>query len=140
MCSFCYVSDTVRALMALMNGDYLGPVNMGNPNEYTVLELAETVQRMIDPSAKIVFKECPSDDPRRRQPDITKAKKYLNWQPTVMLEEGLRRTIADFRERLAASKALARAPATTASASSSSSSSSSAAATSTTTAPAAKTA
>eukprot|EP00823_Brevimastigomonas_motovehiculus_P007064 TRINITY_DN606_c0_g1_i1.p1 TRINITY_DN606_c0_g1~~TRINITY_DN606_c0_g1_i1.p1 ORF type:complete len:429 (+),score=124.84 TRINITY_DN606_c0_g1_i1:73-1287(+) len=98
--SFCFVSDMVTALIALMNGPYEGPVNLGNPNEYTVLQLAEAIQKKIDPSAKIVFKDIPSDDPKRRQPDITKAKKYLNWQPTIMLDEGLTKTIADFKARL----------------------------------------
>jgi UDP-glucuronate decarboxylase len=98
--SFCYVSDLVDGLMRLMNGDYLGPVNLGNPDEYTILQLAQKVQEMVNPGADIRFEPLPQDDPRRRKPDITKAKTILGWQPTVPLAEGLEATIADFRERL----------------------------------------
>jgi len=97
--SFCYVSDLVTGLISLMNGDYIGPVNMGNPNEYTIKQLAEAVQKQINPNNEVVYKDVPSDDPRRRKPDITKAKHYLNWEPTVQLQEGLEKTIADFRAR-----------------------------------------
>lgn len=102
--SFCYVSDLVEGFIRLMNSDYVGPVNLGNPGEYTILQLAEAVQNMINPNAKIQFKPLPSDDPRRRQPDITKAKTLLNWEPTIPLQEGLKLTIDDFRERLKAQK------------------------------------
>lgn len=98
--SFCYVSDLVAGLMALMNNDYVGPVNLGNPGEYTILELAQTIQEMINPDAELVYKPLPEDDPRQRQPDITKAKHYLNWQPTIPLKDGLERTIEDFRKRI----------------------------------------
>jgi UDP-glucuronate decarboxylase len=98
--SFCYVSDLVEGFIRLMNSDYVGPVNLGNPGEYTILELAETVQKMVNPDAKLKFEPLPSDDPRRRQPDITKAKNLLNWQPTVPLEEGLKLTVEDFRSRI----------------------------------------
>ncbi|MDX2255613.1 MAG: UDP-glucuronic acid decarboxylase family protein [Pseudanabaenaceae cyanobacterium bins.39] len=98
--SFCYVSDLVEGLIRLMNGDYIGPVNLGNPGEYTILQLAQTIQKMIDPSAELVFKPLPQDDPQRRQPDIGSAKFHLEWQPTVPLEEGLSKTIAYFREHL----------------------------------------
>ncbi|MBW4621464.1 MAG: SDR family oxidoreductase [Cyanosarcina radialis HA8281-LM2] len=101
--SFCYVSDLVEGLMRLMNGDYIGPVNLGNPDEYTILELAEKIQQMVNPGAEIIFKPLPEDDPKQRQPDITRAKKYLGWQPTLPLAEGLKLTIDDFRERLASS-------------------------------------
>ncbi|WP_414529662.1 UDP-glucuronic acid decarboxylase family protein [Nodularia chucula] len=97
--SFCYVSDLVEGFIRLMNGDYVGPVNLGNPGEYTILELAEAVQNMVNPDAKIKFEPLPSDDPRRRQPDITKAKTLLNWEPTIPLQEGLKLTVADFRDR-----------------------------------------
>ena len=97
--SFCYVDDMVTGLISLMGGSYIGPVNIGNPGEYSIKQLAEAVQHQINPDTPIVFKEVPSDDPRRRQPDITKARKYLNWEPTVVLAEGLKRTIADFRKR-----------------------------------------
>jgi UDP-glucuronate decarboxylase len=98
--SFCYVSDLVAGLMALMNNDYIGPVNLGNPGEYTILELAQTIQLMINPDAELVYKPLPEDDPKQRQPDITKAKHYLNWQPTIPLKEGLESTIDDFRKRI----------------------------------------
>ncbi|MDJ1185405.1 UDP-glucuronic acid decarboxylase family protein [Roseofilum casamattae] len=98
--SFCYVSDLVDGLIRLMNGDREGPVNLGNPDEYTILELAEKIQQTINPDAKIEFKPLPADDPRQRQPDITRAREWLGWQPTIPLEEGLSKTIADFRDRL----------------------------------------
>jgi len=84
-----------------MNGSFIGPVNLGNPEEYTIMQLAQTVQRMVNPDAKVEFKEVPSDDPRRRKPDISKAIKHFDWKPTIGLEEGLTATIADFRSRLA---------------------------------------
>ncbi len=99
--SFCYVSDLVEGLIRLMNGEYIGPVNLGNPGEYTILQLASTIQRMVNPGIDIVFKPLPQDDPRRRQPDITLARKYLDWEPQVQLEAGLSQTIAYFREYLA---------------------------------------
>jgi UDP-glucuronate decarboxylase len=98
--SFCYVSDLVDGLIRLMNGEYIGPVNLGNPDEYTILELAQAVQNLIDPDAKIKFEPLPADDPRRRRPDITKAKTWLNWTPTVPLSEGLKLTVEDFRDRI----------------------------------------
>lgn len=97
--SFCYVSDLVEGFIRLMNNDYIGPVNLGNPGEYTILQLAEAVQKLVNPAAEINFKPLPSDDPRRRQPDITKAKKLLNWEPTIPLESGLKLTVEDFRHR-----------------------------------------
>ncbi|MDH6064938.1 UDP-glucuronic acid decarboxylase family protein [Umezakia ovalisporum] len=98
--SFCYVSDLVEGFIRLMDSDYIGPVNLGNPGEYTILELAEAVQKMVNPDAKINFQPLPSDDPRRRQPDITKAKTLLNWEPTIPLQEGLKLTVEDFRNRV----------------------------------------
>ncbi|MEH2229307.1 MULTISPECIES: UDP-glucuronic acid decarboxylase family protein [unclassified Nostoc] len=98
--SFCYVSDLVEGFIRLMNSDYIGPMNLGNPGEYTILQLAQTVQNMINPDAQIKFEALPSDDPRRRQPDITKAKNWLNWEPTIPLQEGLKLTIEDFRDRI----------------------------------------
>ncbi len=98
--SFCYVADLVEGLMRLMNGDFIGPVNLGNPEEYTILQLAQRVQEMVNPGAQINFEPLPQDDPRRRKPDITKAKERLGWQPTVPLAEGLEMTIADFRDRM----------------------------------------
>ncbi|MGY6529954.1 MAG: UDP-glucuronic acid decarboxylase family protein [Cyanobacterium sp.] len=98
--SFCYVSDLVAGLMALMNGDYIGPVNLGNPGEYTILELAKTVQEMVNPDSELVYKPLPEDDPMQRQPDISKAKHYLNWEPTIPLHDGLKMTIEDFKQRI----------------------------------------
>ncbi|MDB9390785.1 UDP-glucuronic acid decarboxylase family protein [Microcystis aeruginosa] len=98
--SFCYVSDLVEGLMRLMNGDFIGPVNLGNPDEYTILELAQVIQGMINPEAELVYKPLPEDDPKQRQPDITRAKTYLDWSPTIPLNQGLKMTIEDFRSRL----------------------------------------
>lgn len=103
--SFCYVSDLVDGLIRLMNGDCIGPVNLGNPEEYTVLELAQKIQAMVNPSAEIQLKPLPLDDPRRRRPDITLAQQALSWNPTVPLAEGLDRTIEDFRARVEGSVA-----------------------------------
>jgi UDP-glucuronate decarboxylase len=102
--SFCYVDDLVRALMALMDEspeDFTGPVNLGNPGEFTMLELAEKILKLTGSSSKIVHLPLPKDDPVRRKPDISLAKTVLKWEPTVALDEGLTRTIAYFRERLA---------------------------------------
>ncbi len=98
--SFCYVSDLVDGLMRLMNGDYIGPVNLGNPDEYTILQLAQTIQTMVNPGVDLVYKPLPQDDPQRRKPDITRAKTFLNWSPSVPLQEGLALTIDDFRHRI----------------------------------------
>lgn len=98
--SFCYVSDLVEGLMRLMNGEQIGPVNLGNPDEYTILELAEAVRNLVNPQAEIKFAPLPQDDPRRRRPDITRAKTWLGWEPTLPLSEGLKLTVEDFRQRL----------------------------------------
>ncbi len=97
--SFCYVSDLVNGLMRLMNGEHTGPINLGNPDEYTILELAQAVQNLINPEAQIKFEPLPADDPRRRRPDITKAQTLLNWEPTIPLQDGLKLMIEDFRQR-----------------------------------------
>jgi len=97
--SFCYVSDMVEGLIRLMNSDYIYPVNLGNPGEYTILELAQQIQNLIHPEGEIQFKPLPEDDPRQRQPDITKAKQILGWEPRVPLQEGLQWLINDFRDR-----------------------------------------
>jgi len=98
--SFCFVSDLVEGLMRLMNGDFIGPVNLGNPGEYTILELAQKIQGYINPNAELIYKPLPEDDPKQRQPDITRAKTYLNWEPTIALDDGLKTTIADFQARV----------------------------------------
>jgi len=97
--SFCYVDDLATGLIALMDGDFIGPVNLGNPGEFTIAELAEEVLAMTGSKSKLDFRPLPSDDPVRRQPDITLAKSKLNWQPTIPLKDGLRKTI-DYFDRL----------------------------------------
>jgi len=96
--SFCYVDDLVNGLVALMNNEVgePGPVNLGNPGEFTMLELAETILELTGSASAIEYRELPEDDPRQRQPDISKAKSLLGWQPTVALKEGLVNTIAYF--------------------------------------------
>jgi UDP-glucuronate decarboxylase len=98
--SFCYVSDLVEGLIGLMNNDNIGPINLGNPGEYSILELANIIRRMINPDMELVYKDLPQDDPRKRQPDITKASIYLGWEPTVSLIEGLELTVRDFQQRV----------------------------------------
>jgi dTDP-glucose 4,6-dehydratase len=90
--SFCYVDDEVRGILALLDSDYVGPVNIGNPNEFTVLELARRVLEVTSSSSEIVYEPLPVDDPTQRQPDITLARQVLRWEPRVPLEEGLRNT------------------------------------------------
>ena len=102
--SFCYVSDLVEGFIRLMNCDEIGPMNLGNPGEYTILELAQKIQNMINPGAEIIFKPLPEDDPKQRQPDITRAKNWLGWEPTVPLDQGLELTIKDFRDRIEGNK------------------------------------
>jgi UDP-glucuronate decarboxylase len=94
--SFCFVSDLVQGIVALMESDHTAPVNLGNPETFTMLELAKTVQRLTGSSSKIVHCPLPADDPRQRQPDIAVARSVLGWAPSVDLEEGLGRTIAYF--------------------------------------------
>jgi UDP-glucuronate decarboxylase len=98
--SFCYVTDLVDGLIKLMNGDHIGPINLGNPEEYTILQLAERIRDIINPGQEISFKPLPQDDPKQRKPDITKAKTLLNWLPTITLETGLAETIAEFKQRI----------------------------------------
>ena len=94
--SFCYVDDEVRGLLALLDSDYVGPVNIGNPNEFTVLELAEKVLAVTGSSSELQFDPRPVDDPAQRKPDIGLARSLLGWEPEVTLEEGLARTAAWF--------------------------------------------
>ncbi|KAK1293163.1 UDP-glucuronic acid decarboxylase 2 [Acorus calamus] len=98
--SFQFVSDLVEGLMRLMDGEHVGPFNLGNPGEFTMLELAKVVQDTIDPGARIEFKDNTPDDPHKRKPDITKAKELLNWEPTVPLHKGLPLMVTDFRKRI----------------------------------------
>ncbi len=97
--SFCYVSDTVRALLALMDSDWSQPVNIGNPAEHTVLELADRVRALTGSDSPLVFRPLPADDPVRRRPDIGTARSVLHWRPEVALDEGLALTIEYLRER-----------------------------------------
>ena len=97
--SFCYVDDLIKGLISMMetNKSVTGPINLGNPNEFTMNQLAREVIRITNSKSKIAYKELPQDDPRKRQPDITLAKSELNWEPTIELEEGLKKTIDYFK-------------------------------------------
>ena len=97
--SFCYVSDLIEGLVSMMekSDELTGPINIGNPNEFTILELAEKIIKLSGAQSKIIFKALPADDPRQRQPNIEKASKILDWTPKVELEEGLIKTIAYFK-------------------------------------------
>ncbi|MBU3574707.1 UDP-glucuronic acid decarboxylase family protein [Polynucleobacter sp. UK-Mo-2m-Kol15] len=98
--SFCYVDDLIDVMVKMMNSEqgFTGPVNIGNPGEFTMLELAETVLRLSGSQSKIIYEALPSDDPKQRQPNIELAKAKLGWEPKVNLEDGLKETIAYFRE------------------------------------------
>jgi UDP-glucuronate decarboxylase len=99
--SFCYVSDLIQALIALMAvDDFTGPVNLGNPEEIPVLDVAETIIKLTKSSSKIIHKSLPEDDPLRRCPDISLAKEKLGWTPRIGLEEGLEKTVGHFKEIL----------------------------------------
>ncbi|MGH7460940.1 MAG: UDP-glucuronic acid decarboxylase family protein [Longimicrobiales bacterium] len=101
--SFCYVSDEVEGLYRLFMSSYDQPVNIGNPDEFTILELARHVLALVGGDARIDFRPLPEDDPKVRRPDITLARQLLNWEPQVKLEEGLKKTIPYFEQKLAAS-------------------------------------
>jgi UDP-glucuronate decarboxylase len=98
--SFCYVDDLIEAMLLAMNtpDEFIGPVNIGNPREFTIAELAELIMKLTGSKSQIVYKPLPSDDPRQRQPDITLAKQTFNWSPTTELEQGLERTIRYFKD------------------------------------------
>ena len=102
--SFCYVDDLIDGILRLMESpkDVLGPINLGNPEEFTIRELAEIVIEMTGSRSKIEYHELPIDDPQQRQPDISKANELLGWQPGIALRDGLARTIVYFEERLSA--------------------------------------
>jgi len=97
--SFCYIDDLVEGILRVMRSSINEPINLGNPNEFTILQLAKLVVKLTDTKSKIVFKPLPQDDPRQRQPDITLAKKILKWQPKIKLEKGLLETIEWFRKQ-----------------------------------------
>ncbi len=100
--SFCFVDDMVSGLIKMMNSrnEFIGPVNLGNPIEKSMVELAELIIKLVNSKSKLVFKQLPMDDPQQRQPDITLAKKELKWQPETLIEEGLEKTISYFRKIL----------------------------------------
>ena len=95
--SFCYVDDLIEGMIKLMNSDLTGPVNIGNPDEFTILELAERVRNSINPELPVINKPLPADDPRKRKPDISLAERSLDWRPSISLEKGLESTIGWFR-------------------------------------------
>ena len=98
--SFTYVADEVRGFLALLDSDINDPVNIGNPNEFTISQLAEMVTEMIDTGSKVTYHDLPVDDPMQRKPDITKAREELDWEPVIQLREGLGHTIEYFKTLL----------------------------------------
>lgn len=98
--SFCYVDDLVGGMMKMMQGKYIGPVNLGNPSERTILDFANLIIELTETKSKIIYKDLPSDDPMQRQPDLTVAKRELNWQPTTDIKDGLAKTIEYFRAKI----------------------------------------
>lgn len=98
--SFCYVSDLVEGIFRLTQVNHSEPVNLGNPNEFTIMQLAKIVTKLASSKARIEFKPLPQDDPRQRKPDISQAKKLLKWEPEIELKEGLKRTISWFQEHI----------------------------------------
>lgn len=100
--SFCYVDDLIEGMIAMMENEQglCGPINLGNPSEFTILELAQKVLQYTHSKSELIFKPLPQDDPMQRKPDITKAKRDLDWEPSIALEEGLKQTIAYFRTLL----------------------------------------
>jgi UDP-glucuronate decarboxylase len=98
--SFCFVLDLIDGIMKMMDSNIMGPINLGNPNEFTMLELAEKVIELTESKSRIIFWELPEDDPKQRQPDITKAKTSLDWEPKIQLQDGLIQTINYFKNTL----------------------------------------
>lgn len=98
--SFCYVADEIRGFLSLLDGDHIGPINIGSPNEFTMLELAALVVELTGSTAGLVYEALPGDDPKQRKPDITLARQHLGWEPVVRLREGLGHTIPYFAQRL----------------------------------------
>jgi len=98
--SFCYVKDLVQGLYNMMNQDYVGPVNLGNTNETTIIEIAKKITNYTKSSSKIIFNSLPEDDPKQRKPDISLAKEKLNWEPKINFEEGIKKTIEYFKSSL----------------------------------------
>ena len=98
--SFCYVDDLVEGFLRLMEGPHTGPMNIGNPGEFTIKQLAELVRDRINPNLELVYRPLPQDDPMQRQPVIDLAREVLGWEPQILLQQGLEPTIADFRKRV----------------------------------------
>jgi UDP-glucuronate decarboxylase len=109
--SFCYVDDMIRGLIGMMGTEpeIVGPINLGNPSEFSIRELAELILDLTGSRSKVVHRSLPQDDPRQRQPDISEAERLLNWHPTVALKEGLLKTIPYF-ERVVAEGTVERSP------------------------------
>ncbi len=105
--SFCYVSDLVEGILRLAASEVVDPVNIGNPEEWTILECAEAVQSLLPSASEIVFRDLPQDDPLRRRPDIGRARALLGWEPTITLRDGLARTLAYFEQRVSGAPAMA---------------------------------
>ncbi len=98
--SFCYVSDLVEGIFRLLFTDFHEPVNLGNPSEITILEFAEEIRKLSGTASQVVFKPLPQDDPKLRQPDISRARKLLKWEPKVGRDEGLKRTMDYFKKKM----------------------------------------
>ncbi len=98
--SFCYVDDLVNGLIKMMNSNYFGPINLGNPEEYTILEVAKKIIKLTNSKSKIIFLDALQDDPKLRKPNINKAKQLLNWSPEISFEEGLKKTISYFKGKI----------------------------------------
>ena len=98
--SFCYVDDLIEGMVRLMGSDCIGPINIGNPDEFTINQLANIIINKVNPDLKIVYKKLPEDDPMQRKPDISLAKKELSWQPKIKLNDGLELTIEYFKKLL----------------------------------------
>lgn len=98
--SFCYVDDLINGMILLMNSSYSKPVNLGNPDEFTVKDLAKILLKKVNPDGKLIYKNLPEDDPLRRKPDIKVAKNVLNWEPSITLSEGLDKTVKYFKDYL----------------------------------------
>ena len=98
--SFCYITDLVDGVIRLMHSELNDPVNIGNPHELTIKEIAETIIRMTGSSSRLVYQPLPTDDPKVRKPDITRARTLLGWEPKVSLEDGLEKTLAYFRTKV----------------------------------------
>ena len=99
--SFCFVDDLIKGMVLLMNSSYLGPINIGNPDEYSIFDIAEIIRSKINPKLKIIHEPLPSDDPNRRRPNISLAKEYLDWEPKISFNNGIDKTINYFNKKLA---------------------------------------